>query len=55
MDALLTELPCLVEDGQVQFADQGMPDMRTDSIKVPEYNPENINIQERQMAADGYM
>lgn len=45
----------VVEDGQVQFAEQRMHDMSMDLVKVPEFNPENINIPDQQLAADGYM
>ena len=45
----------LVENGQVELADQGLPDMSSDFIRVANMTIGNKNIENKQLAANGYM
>ena len=45
----------LVENGQVALADQGLPDMSSDFIRVANMTIDNKNIENKQLAANGYM
>ena len=46
----------VVEDGQVHSAvPHTMPVLRSDAIRIPGMETETRNVQDKQLAADGYM
>ena len=45
----------IVENGQVELADQGLPDLSSDFVRVANMTIDDKNIENKQLAANGYM